>query len=127
MRVRLLVAASAVLVAVALAAGRGLGAPWIGWLLIVTAMAQGVLGGLVLPRFWRGTVQEEAFGAGGRYVAFLAAVAFSAVQGHAVGAGIQKGAPAAVTALLLVPVALAAVALRSAVRERTDTGEEAES
>lgn len=118
MKVRLLVLASAVLVAVALAAGRGLGAPWITWLLIVTAMGEGMLAGAVFPRFWRGSLQEEALGAGGRYAAFLAAVAFSAVEAHAVGAGIDKGAPTVATALLLLPIALAAAALRSAVRLR---------
>lgn len=126
MKVRLLVLASAVLVAVALAAGRGLGAPWIAWLLIVTAMGQGVLAGICLPGFWRGPPREEAFGAGGRYVAFLAAVAFSAVEAHAVGAGLERGAPTAATGLLLLPIALAAAALRSATRLREEAAEVAE-
>lgn len=126
MKVRLLVLSSAVLVAVALAAGRGLGAPWITWLLIVTAMGQGMLAGACLPRFWRGTPQEEAFGAGGRYLAFLAAVAFSAVEAHAVGAGLERGAPTAATGLLLLPIALAAAALRSATRLREEAEEIAE-
>lgn len=123
MKVRLLVLSSAVLVAVALAAGRGLGAPWITWLLIVTAMGQGVLAGICLPRFWRGSPREEAFGAGGRYLAFLAAVAFSAVEAHAVGAGLERGAPTMATGLLLLPIALAAAALRSATRLREEAEE----
>lgn len=126
MKVRLLVLASAVLVAVALAAGRGLGAPWVAWLLIVTAMGQGVLSGACLPRFWRGPPREEAFGAGGRYLAFLAAVAFSAVEAHAVGAGLERGAPAAAAGLLLLPIALAAAALRSATRLREEAEANAE-
>lgn len=121
MTVRLLVLASAVLVAVALAAGMGLGAPWSTWLLILTAMGQGALAGVAFPRFWRGSLREEAFGPGGRYLGFLAAVGFSAVEAHAVGAGIEKGAPAPAAALLLVPVALAAVALGSA-KSRLDDG-----
>lgn len=120
MTVRLLVLASAVLVAVALAAGMGLALPWSTWLLIVAAMAQGTLAGAALPRFWRGDAREEVFGAGGRYVAFLAAVAFSAVEAHAVGAGIERGAPAEAAALLVLPVALAGAALRSAARRREE-------
>lgn len=120
MKTRLLVIASAMLVAVALAAGRDLGDPWSTWLLIVTAMGQGALAGAAWPRFWRGSFREEAFGAGGLYAGFLAAVAFSAVEAHAVGAGLESGAPGAAAALLVVPVALAAAALRGAVRRREE-------
>lgn len=117
----LLVPASAALVAVALAAGLEPGRWWLVALLILVAMAQGTLAGTALRRFWRGTAQEEIFGAGGRYVGFLAAVLFSAVEAYAVGDAIAgKGAPRAAVALLLPPVLLAAAALRSAVKARRE-------
>lgn len=117
----LLVPASAALVAVALAAGLEPGHWWLVALLILVAMAQGTLAGTALRRFWRGTAQEEIFGAGGRYVGFLAAVLFSAVEAYAVGDAIAgKGAPKAAVALLLPPVLLAAAALRSAVKARRE-------
>lgn len=119
-RPRGLVPASAALVAVAFGAGLGLGWPWMLWLLVVVAVGQGFLGGFHARRFWRGTARKEMFGAGGRYLAFLAAVAFTAVEAHAVGTGIEAGAPRASVALLLPPVALGGWALRSAVRARDE-------
>lgn len=113
-----LVPASAALVATAFGAGLGLGRPWTTWLLVVVAIGQGFLGGHHLRAFWRGGAREEIFGAGGRYLAFLGAVAFTAVEAHAVGAGIEGGAPRSSVALLLLPVALAGWALRSAVSLR---------
>lgn len=119
MSVGLLVPASAALVAVALAAGLEPGRWWLVALLILAAMTQGTLAGAALRRFWRGSVKDEIFGAGGRYVGFLAAVLFSAVEAYAVGDAIAgKGAPRAAVALLLPPVVLAAAALRSAVKVR---------
>lgn len=53
-------------------------------------------------------------GAGGRYAAFLAAVAFAAVEAHAVGAGLGGGAPLVVLSLLLPPVLVGAILLRGA-------------
>lgn len=122
----LLVPASAAVVALALAAGLRPDAGWLVWLLILAAMAQGALSGAAFRRFWRGSAREEIFGAGGRYVGFLATVLFSAVEAHAVGFAIaEKGAPQASVALLLPPVVLAAAALRSAVKARREesTGE----
>lgn len=120
--VRALVAASAVVVALALAAGLHPGRHWLTELLVVAAIGQGALAGAAWPRFWRGRPREEIFGAGGRYAGFLAAVAFSAAEAHAVGASLgPEDAPgAAVAVLLLPPLVLATVALRSAVRLRDD-------
>lgn len=53
-------------------------------------------------------------GAGGRYAVFLASVAFAAVEAHAVGAGLARGAPSAAATLLLPPVIIGAVVLRGA-------------
>ena len=92
----LLVPVSAALVAVALAAGLEPGHWWLVALLVLAAMAQGTLAGAAFRRFWRGPAREEIFGAGGRYVGFLAAVLFSAVEAYAVGDAIAgKGAPRA--------------------------------
>lgn len=120
--VRGLVAASALLVALALAAGLRPGQHWLAELLVVAAMGQGVLAGLTWRRFWRGPAREAFFGAGGRYVGFLAAVAFSAVEAYAVGAGMgREEAPGPVVAIMLAPpLIVAAVALRSAVRHRRE-------
>lgn len=120
--VRALVAASALVVALALAAGLQPGRPWISELLVVAAMGQGILAGAAWSRFWRGRPREEIFGAGGRYAGFLAAVAFSAAEAHAVGASLgPEDAPGpAVAIMLLPPLVLAAVALGSAVRKRRE-------
>lgn len=119
---RALVAASAVVVALSLAAGLQPGRHWLTELLVVAAICQGALAGAAWPRFWRGGAREEIFGAGGRYAGFLAAVAFSAAEAHAVGASLgPEDAPGPAVAILLVPpLVVAAVALRSAVRHRAD-------
>lgn len=119
-----LVPASAFLVATAFAAGLRVGRPWVPWLMIVAAVAQGFLGGYHFRRFWRGAGAEEIFGPGGRYLAFLALVAFTAVEAHAVGSGVEKGAPRASVALLGLPVLFAGWALRSAVRGRREVADE---
>ena len=121
-----LVPASALLVAAAFAAGLGLGRPWSSWLLVVVAVAQGTVAGHHLGGFWRGAAREQIFGAGGRYLAFLAAVVFTAVEAHAVGGGIAAGAPGAAVALLALPLALGAWALRSAVELRNGEAESAD-
>lgn len=120
-----LVFASALLVALALAAGLWPGQYWLVGLLVTAAMVQGLLAGVAWDGFWRGPVREELFGAGGRYAGFLAAVAFSAVEAYAVGAGIgREGAPGPVVAIMLAPpLVVAAVALRSAVRHRRERDE----
>lgn len=120
--VRGLVAASAAVVALALAAGLHPGEHWLTELLVAAAMGQGVLAGATWRRFWRGPLREELFGAGGRYAGFLAAVAFSAVEAYAVGAGVgREDAPGPVVAIMLAPpLVAAAVALRSAVRRRRE-------
>ena len=124
MSVALLVPASAAVVALALAAGLEPGRSWLVWLLILAAMVQGALSGAAFRRFWRKSARDEIFGAGGRYVGFLATVLFSAVEAHAVGTGIAEGGPKAAVALLLPPVLLAAAALRSAVKVRREEGAE---
>lgn len=114
------VAASALVVSLALAAGLRPDQYWLTGLLVAAAMAQGLLAGATWRRFWRGPAREAIFGAGGRYVGFLAAVAFSAVEAYAVGAGIgRESAPGPVISIMLAPpLLLAAFALRSAVRHR---------
>lgn len=114
---------SALLVATAFAAGLGAGRPWSSWLLVVVAVGQGMIAGHHLGGFWRGAAREEIFGPGGRYLAFLAAVVFTAVEAHAVGGGIAAGAPGAAVALLALPLALGAWALRSAIRLRSEEAE----
>lgn len=59
---------------------------------------------------------ERATGPEGRYLVFLASVVFAAVEAHAVGAGMARGAPSAALALLVPPLAVGAAALRGAVR-----------
>lgn len=117
-----LVFASALLVALALAAGLWPGQYWLVGLLVVAAMAQGLAAGVAWRGFWRGPAREAVFGAGGRYAGFLAAVAFSAVEAYAVGAGLgREDAPGPVVAIMLAPpLVVAAVALRSAVRHRRE-------
>lgn len=135
---------SAALVACALARGLTAGKLWLTQLLIVVALGQGVAAGLALPRFWgaRGATgrpgaagtagagmdgSEEAAalfrrlgGPGGRFLLFLVSVAFAAVEGHAVGAGLAAGAPPGALALLLPPLAIGALALRGAVSATGD-------
>ncbi len=62
----------------------------------------------------RPSVVRVLMGAGGRYAAFLAAVAFAAVEAHAVGAGLGRGAPPVALTLLLPPVVVGAILLRGA-------------
>lgn len=112
--------------AVALAAGLRPENGWLVPLLILLAMAQGAVAGSGVRTFWQGGWSEEIFGAGGRYLGFLAAVAFAAVEAYAVGAGLGAGAPGLAALLLGPPVILAAVALRSAVKTRAP-GRETES
>lgn len=120
-----LVAASALLVALALAAGLRPDQHWLAGLLVTAAMVQGLLAGVAWEGFWRGPARRAVFGAGGRYAGFLAAVAFSAVEAYAVGAGLgREGAPGPVVAIMLAPPpVIAAVALRSAVRHREERDE----
>jgi hypothetical protein len=117
-----LVLASALVVALALAAGLRPDQYWLVGLLVVAAMSQGLLAGVAWRGFWRGPAREALFGAGGRYAGFLLAVAFSAVEAYAVGAGIgREDAPGPVVAIMLAPpLVVAAVALRSAVRHRRE-------
>lgn len=119
---RTLVAASALVVALALAAGLRPGQHWLTELLVVAAMGQGVVAGVCWPRFWRGPLREELFGAGGRYAGYLAAVAFSAVEAYAVGASVgREDAPGPIVAIMLAPpLVAAAFALRSAARHRRE-------
>lgn len=104
--------------AAALAAGLRPENAWLVPVLLLVAMAQGVVAGTGVRRFWREGWSKEIFGAGGRYLGFLAAVAFAAVEAYAVGAGLEAGAPGLAATLLGPPVILAAVALRSAVKHR---------
>ena len=109
--------ASAVLIALALVAGRSGGVPpALTELALAAALGCGVLLGIGARRFWRGPVAEAVMGSGGRYVLFIALVAFAVVEAHAVGAALADGAPAASLVMLALPVVLAAVALASAVR-----------
>lgn len=122
-RLRFLVLVSALLVALALAAGLRPGEDWLVWLLIPTAMGQGMLAGATWRHFWRGPPSEAVFGAGGRFGGFVAAVAFSAVEAHAVGASLAGGAPGVAVAVMLVPpLVIAAIALRSALAHRPAGG-----
>ena len=109
--------AAAVLVALALVAGRSGGVPpALTEVALVGAMGAGVLLGIGARTFWRGTIMEALTGSGGRYVLFVGLVAFAVVEAHAVGAALAEGAPATSLVLLVLPVVLAAVALVSAVR-----------
>lgn len=121
-----LVFASALLVALALAAGLWPGQYWLAGLLVVAAMTQGLLAGVAWRGFWLGPAREALFGAGGRYAGFLVAVAFSAVEAYAVGAGLgREDAPGPVVVIMLAPPLLvAAAALRSAVRHRRERDDE---
>ncbi|MFQ5679366.1 MAG: hypothetical protein ACE5HP_07890 [Gemmatimonadota bacterium] len=132
---------SAALVAASLADGLT-AAPWMTELLILVAVAQGIAAGLVLPRFW-GSASERPppeaagdrpprptgaaplpapelvgrlTGAGGRFLLFLLCVGFGAVESHAVGTGLSRGAPPMTLSLLVPPVLIGAAALRAAIR-----------
>lgn len=110
--------ASALLVAAALAAGLFPDRAWVTEVALLLAVGLGMLAGLALPRFWRGPARREIFGAGGRYLGFVAAVIFCAVEAYAVGRGLGTGAPGLAALLLGPPVLIAAAALRSARRAR---------
>lgn len=110
--------------AAALAAGLFPGRAWITEAALLVAVGQGMLAGLVLPRFWRGPAKREIFGAGGRYLGFVAAVIFCAVEAYAVGRGLGTGAPGLAALLLGPPVLVAAAVLRSARRARREEGSE---
>lgn len=125
-RLKLLVPVSALLVAGCLAAGMYPQKPWLVEIVLVTAVVQGGVAGSLLPRYWRGPPATAIPGAGGRYLGFVAAVTFAAVEAHAVGFGLGSGAPLLGGALLLPPVVVAGVALRSAERRVTSEMSEGE-
>lgn len=95
-------------------AGRFRGTLWLGILLVCVAVAFGMVAGLGLRLFWRGSAGEALSGAGGRYLLFLAGVLFTAAEAYAFGVALEQGAPAVTAAFLVPPVAVAALALRSA-------------
>ncbi|MFQ5690705.1 MAG: hypothetical protein ACE5HQ_10585 [Gemmatimonadota bacterium] len=115
---------SAALPAAALAAGLGGGRTWLLELLLVLAVGQGISAGLLFPRFYGRSGERGALA---RYVIFVAAVLFAAVEAYAVGAGMVGGAPAPAAAMLLPPIAVAGLAMRSALAfqaaERSGGGE----
>lgn len=110
----LLVALAALLAAAAGVAGRYRETVWMGILLLSVAVAFGMAAGLALRLFWRGTFSEEITGAGGRYVLFLGGVWFTAAEAYAFGVALDQGAPVVTAAFLVPPVAVTALALRSA-------------
>lgn len=61
-------------------------------------------------------------GVGGRYAAFLASVAFAAVEAHAVGVGLGGGAPPVAATLLLPPLVVGAILLRGALARMPGRG-----
>lgn len=133
----MLVLLSVGLVGMAFGAGFG-GRAWLAQLLLVVALAQGFVAGAVFPAFWRTRPADAGSDPGapaiglpgrivgpeGRYLLFLVSVAFAAVEAHAVGTGMARGAPGAAAALLVPPVAVAALALRGAVRSAPRAGGE---
>lgn len=110
----LLVALSVALAAASGFAGRFRETVWVAILLVGTAVVFGMVAGLALRVFWSGGAAEALTGAGGRYLLFLAGVLFAAAQAYAFGVALEQGAPAAAAAFLVPPVAIAALALRSA-------------
>lgn len=106
---------SVALPAAALAAGLRRDSAWLVHLSLGLALGLGFVAGLWFPRF------REAEGALVPYGLFLVAAVFAAVEGHAVGVGIVRGAPTAAAALLIPPVAIAVGALAVAGR-RARTG-----
>lgn len=117
---------SAGLVAIALWSGRSGSRQWLMALLVFTALAAGVAGGIVFSELWRsgGRADDESdlallrrlVGPAGALLVFLGCVGFAAVEAHAIGAGLGVGAPAASIALLGPPLVIGAVALRRALR-----------
>lgn len=110
----LLVSLAVLLAAAAGFAGRYRETVWTGVLLLTVAVAFGMAAGLALRLFWRGPFREAVTGAGGRYVLFLGGVLFTAAEAYAFGVALDQGAPAVTAAFLVPPVAVAALALRSA-------------
>lgn len=121
--------ATAVLVALALVAGRAGGVPpALTELALVAAIGTGMLYAFGARRFWRGTVMEALTGSGGRYLLFVGLAAFAVVEAHAVGAALAEGAPATSLLMLALPLVLATVVLVSAARaSRVRPGEQTES
>lgn len=101
----------------ALGAGLRQGSAWLVHLTVAFAAGFGFVAGLRVSDY------RETQGAFVPYALFLGAVLFTAVEAHAVGVGIARGAPPAAAALLLPPVAIAAGALRAAVRRAATPGE----
>lgn len=101
---------SVALPATALAAGLRRDSAWLVHLSLALALGLGFVAGLWFPRF------REAEGALVPYGLFLVAAVFAAVEGHAVGVGIVRGAPGPAAALLVPPVAIALGALAVAAR-----------
>lgn len=128
---------SAGLPAAALWTGLRPGAPWATEVLILVAVAHGGAGGALYGRFRpaedpadpgaaKELVEVGAWlgGTAARYLVFLGAVVFGAVEAHAIGVGIEGGAPRLALLLLLPPFAVAALALRGALARRDrDPGE----
>lgn len=95
-------------------AGRFRDVLWTGVLMVSAGVAFGVAAGLALRVFWRGSFREALSGAGGPYLVFLGGVLFTAAEAYAFGVALDRGAPVVAAAFLVPPVAVAAVALRSA-------------
>lgn len=110
----LLIALAMALATAAGFAGRFRETVWLGILLVCVAVAFGMVAGLALRVFWRGGLDDAITGAGGRYLLFLGGVLFTAAEAYAYGVALEQGAPAATAAFLVPPVAIAALALRSA-------------
>lgn len=110
----LLVAMAVLVAATAGFAGRFRETVWTGVLLLCVAVAFGMVAGLALRLFWRGSVREALTGAGGRYLLFLGGVLFTCAEAYAFGVALDQGAPVVTAAFLVPPVAVAAFALRSA-------------
>ena len=110
----LLVTLAVALAAASGFAGRFRGTLWLGIVLVCVAVGFGMVAGLALRVFWSGEMSEALTGAGGRYLLFLGGVLFTAAEAYAFGVALEQGAPAAAAAFLVPPVAVAAVALRSA-------------